>query len=194
MGSICFTSCAIFSPILGKLLSPPTHARCIQFAGVVLAFVGELMTAACYGPYSLVAVRLILGIAHSPCYVYLPVWCDNNAPDGEETRWMATLQALAPTGNVIGYGITSYAVYTLGYSWRAVIAGLGIVVLLAGTSTFCMTAEQWAGQRESSETQDAEKQSFWALICELVSYLDFWLISCACGLFYLVGTAAEFGS
>ena len=25
---------------------------------------------------------------------FFPIWVDNNAPDGEETRWMATLQAV----------------------------------------------------------------------------------------------------
>ena len=195
MGSIAFTSCAIFSPIVGFMLSPPTHARSIIFAGVVLSFVGELLTALSYDPLTLVAVRFLVGIAHTPDYVYLPIWCDRNAPDGEETRWMALLQTCGPIGNIIGYAITSYAVYNLGYSWRVAISGLGIFVLLIGSNTFCMSAEDWAGQRPRTRTNtDEEKLSFCADVSKLLSYLDFWLITLSSGLFYLVGTAAEFWS
>merc|ERR1719240_578995 len=107
------------------MLSDMMKARSIIFASVLLSTVGELLAAFSVGPWSLLMARVVLGFAHAPSYVFFPIWVDANAPDGEETRWMATLQAIAPFGNVIGYGIASYAVYSLGYTWRAALTGLG---------------------------------------------------------------------
>jgi uncharacterized membrane protein YeaQ/YmgE (transglycosylase-associated protein family) len=105
---------------------------------------------------------------------------------------------------VIGYGVASYAVYGLGYSWRAALVGLGVFVLVAGMSVFLLSAEEWAGTRSRrSSSKDSfysmtsamtrrEDEGFCAQSGKLLSYPDFWLLCLPPCFFYLVGTAAEY--
>jgi MFS family permease len=217
MGTAVFTGCAISSPMVGSYLTDLSKARAVIFASVLLSTAGELLAAFSIGPWTLLAARVVLGFAHAPSYVFFPIWVDNNAPDGEETRWMATLQSIAPFGNVIGYGVTSFCVYGLGYSWRAAMIGLGLFVLCAGMSVFCLSVEEWAGRRirrfsskdsilsagplgpdgldedgSGSPTGGVRPEGCCGQAAQLLSFPDFWLLSLPPCLFYLVGTAAEY--